>query len=197
MKILLLFAHPRLENSRANQQLLKAIPQSDNITVHDLYENYPQFDIDVAREKELLLMHDIIIWQHPFYWYSAPPLVKQWIDLVLEFGWAYGPGGTALEGKYIFNAISTGGNRAAYCEQGYNQCTINQFLLPFRQTAKLCHMTYLPPFVVHGTHRLSNDELKSISMDYQRFLQQLEQEVPLQELKDFDYINDYLNQLIS
>lgn len=197
MKILIIFAHPRLENSRANRQLIKAIPQSKNITFHDLYEKYPQFDIDVNYEKELLMAHDIIIWQHPFYWYSAPAIVKQWIDLVLEFGWAYGPGGMALKDKFIFNTITTGGNRAAYCEQGYNQCTINQFLFPFRQTAELCHMIYLPPFVVHGTHRLSDHDLKNISLDFRKYLLQLENGVPASELKDFEYINDYLNQLTT
>lgn len=197
MKILILFAHPRLENSRANRQLLGALPKTANITFHDLYENYPQFDIDVNREKELLKAHDIIIWQHPFYWYSAPAILKQWIDLVLEFGWAYGPGGEALKGKYIFNVITTGGNRAAYCEQGYNQCTINQFLFPFRQTAELCHMKYLPPFVVHGTHRLGDDEMQEIGKHYGRFLKQIEQEVPFRELENFEYINDYLNQVTT
>ena len=194
MKILILFAHPRLENSRANLKLMSAIPQSANITFHDLYETYPQFDIDVEYEKQLLLAHDIIIWQHPFYWYSAPAIMKQWIDLVLEFGWAYGPGGEALKGKYILNAITTGGNRAAYCAQGYNQCTINQFLFPFKQTADLCHMKYLPPFVVHGTHRLSDDELRKIGRDYGEFLKMVMQKVPVQELGNFEYINDYLNQ---
>ena len=57
-----------------------------------MYEKYPDFNIDVDYEKKLLEKNQIIIWQHPFYWYSAPPLLKQWIDLVLEFGWAYGPG---------------------------------------------------------------------------------------------------------
>jgi glutathione-regulated potassium-efflux system ancillary protein KefG len=64
-KILILFAHPLFEKSNANDVLVKSIPNSANITFHDLYENYPNFDIDIRREQELLSRHDIIIWHHP------------------------------------------------------------------------------------------------------------------------------------
>ena len=74
--------------------------------MHDLYEAYPDFDIDVRREQELLAAHEVIVLQHPFYWYSAPALLKEWQDLVLEHGWAYGSGGTALRGKALLSAPS-------------------------------------------------------------------------------------------
>lgn len=165
-KVLILFAHPRMEKSRANSTLLKHIPAATNITFHDLYELYPDFNIDVEAEKQLLLEHDIIIWQHPFYWYSCPPLMKQWIDMVLEFGWAYGPGGTALQNKIIFNAITTGGANATYNEAGHNRFTIQEYLRPFEQTAHLCKMIYFPPFLVQGSHRLTNEELQRFSKQY-------------------------------
>jgi glutathione-regulated potassium-efflux system ancillary protein KefG len=50
-KVLILFAHPRLEKSRVNRMLIKHIPKRDNITFHDLYENYPDFNIDIEYEK--------------------------------------------------------------------------------------------------------------------------------------------------
>jgi glutathione-regulated potassium-efflux system ancillary protein KefG len=117
-RILVLFAHPVLEKSRVQYSLLKAITGLDNITINDLYQNYPEFDIDVKQEKKLLLAHDIIIWQHPFYWYSSPALLKQWQDLVLEHGWAYGKNGTALTGKRIFNVLTSGGSTKAYKNGG-------------------------------------------------------------------------------
>lgn len=105
-KVLILFAHPRYEQSRTNEALVSRIPKNEYITFHDLYELYPDFNIDIQREQQLLIEHDIIIWHHPFYWYNVPPLLKQWIDIVLTFGWAYGPGGTALTGKMIFNVLT-------------------------------------------------------------------------------------------
>ena len=172
-KILILFAHPRLEKSRTNKALLHHIPQHTDLHFHDLYEHYPDFNVDVEREKELLVRNDIIVWHHPFYWYSAPPLLKQWIDTVLEFGWAYGPGGNALQGKIAFNAITTGGAQEAYTPAGHHRFTVRQFLAPFDRTTTLCKMTYLPPFAVQGTHRLSDEALAEQAQQYGTLLNKL------------------------
>jgi glutathione-regulated potassium-efflux system ancillary protein KefG len=192
-RILILFAHPRFEKSASNAILLKHIPHSPDITVHDLYERYPDFNIDVEYEKTQLSTHDIIIWQHPFYWYSAPPLLKQWIDIVLEFGWAYGPGGTKLQGKIIFNTITSGGQRSAYSKEGYNRFTVKELLAPFNQTAALCKMTYLPPFALHGTHRLTKEEAFQTAGLYQRLIEVLRQgDFSSEEAQSFPYLNDWI-----
>ena len=192
-KILILFAHPRLERSLNQTQLISSIPEISEITFHDLYEKYPDFDIDIEYEQKLLLEHQIVIWQHPFYWYSSPPLLKQWIDLVLSFGWAYGPGGTALQGKIVFNAITSGGQRSAYSKEGHNRFTINQLLSPFEQTAYLCKMIWLPPFVIHGTHRISESERQNHAMQYGKILLKLsEGDFNPDELKNYQYINDWI-----
>lgn len=192
-KILILFAHPRFEHSLVNQALAKAVQNNPAVTFHDLYELYPDFDIDVKHEKEILLQHEIIIWQHPFYWYSCPPLLKQWIDLVLEFNWAYGPKGDALAGKTIFSAITTGGAREAYSSDGRNRFPLKQLLLPFEQTAYLCKMRYLPPFVVQGTHRLGTEELKNYSAHYSELLTYLAQaqDIP-SDIETFELLNDFI-----
>ena len=172
-KILILFAHPRLEKSRANISLIRKIPRVPGITFRDLYELYPDFNIDVEAEKSLLIQHEIIIWHHPIFWYSCPPLLKQWIDMVLEFGWAYGPGGNMLAGKIIFNAITTGGAPEAYSATGHNRFTVTQFLAPFDQTATLCKMIYLPPFVMQGTHRLTDESLVDQTTLYRLLLEKM------------------------
>lgn len=150
--------------------MVKAIPDSSSIMFHDLYERYPDFNINIKAEQELLSNHDIIIWQHPFYWYSIPPLLKQWIDMVLKYGWAYGPGGDALKGKIIFNALSAGGSEPVYSSEGRNRFTIREFLAPLEQTARLCQLNYLPPFVIHGTHNLTPGDIKEYAEQYRRLL---------------------------
>lgn len=193
MKILILFAHPRFEKSANNAILLKYIPQSPDITVHDLYELYPDFHINVELEKSLLAGHDVIIWQHPFYWYSAPPLLKQWIDIVLEFGWAYGPGGTNLKGKVIFNTITSGGQRSAYQKDGHNRFTVKELLAPFEQTAVLCKMIYLPPFALHGTHRVTKEGSMETAGHYRRLLEVLHQgDFSVEEVLSYSYLNDWI-----
>ena len=68
---------------------------------------------------------------------------------MLEHGFAYGREGTALRGKVLLNAITTGGPQDAYRPDGYNRFTVRQLLAPFDQTAALCGMHYLAPFTVH------------------------------------------------
>lgn len=168
--ILILFSHPALEKSRVHRRLLRGLPQLPGLTLNDLYENYPDYDVDVRREQDLLREHDTIVFQHPFYWYSVPPLLKQWQDLVLEHGWAYGSRGTALRGKRTLHIVSTGGSAAAYQSEGDNRFTVRELLAPWEQTARLCGMEFLPPFVIHGTHSLTAAGLESETDRYRRFL---------------------------
>ncbi len=195
-KVLILFAHPRLERSANNAFLLKHIPEIPEITLHDLYEKYPDFNIDIEYEKKLLTEHQVIIWMHPFYWYSAPPLMKQWIDLVLQFGWAYGPGGGALQGKIVFNSITSGGQASAYSHEGHNRFTVRQLLAPFDQTATLCKMIYLPPFAIHGTHVISREDLNLKARHFTEVLERMVKgDFSVDEINRYPYLNDWIETL--
>ncbi|XVJ65485.1 MAG: NAD(P)H oxidoreductase [Lacibacter sp.] len=191
--VLILFAHPALEKSRVHKRLLAQIPAGTDVRLHDLYEHYPNFDIDIAYEQQLLLQHDVIVFQHPLYWYSSPALIKQWLDLVLEHGWAYGSKGTALKGKKWLQVVSSGGSAEAYKETGRNKFPLTQYLLPFRQTATLCGMEFLPPFVVHGTHRLNEADIELHALQYEQLLFALRQNrITDDELKGVQYINEII-----
>jgi glutathione-regulated potassium-efflux system ancillary protein KefG len=197
-KILVLFAHPALEKSRVNKRLINEIESIENVTFHDLYEEYPDFYIDIKREQKLLTENDIIIFHHPFYWYSIPALLKQWEDLVLEHNWAYGSKGNALVGKKLIQVITTGGSSQAYKKNSFNKFTVREFLIPIEQTAVLCGMIYLPPYLIQGTHRLTKDEIESFAEIYHQFLLDLTREkIDLDELLKYETTNDYLEKLIS
>ena len=172
-RVLVLFAHPAFERSRLGRPLLAAARETSGVHVHDLYEAYPNLIVDVAREQALLLEHDTIVFQHPFFWYSHPALVKEWTDQVLEHGWAYGAGGTALEGKHMLLALTTGGGSASYQSTGYNRFTIRQLLSPQEQTARLCRMRFLAPFVAHDAFRMSEADRSRIADGYRELLRAL------------------------
>ena len=192
-KILILFAHPRFEKSRANRMLLANIEGLPGVALNDLYEHYPDFNIDVEREKTLLSGHDVVIWHYPFYMYSAPAMIKQWVDQVLEYGWAHGEAGNALKDKLIFNTLTAGGTRQVYLPDAHNHFTIRQFLLPFEQTANLCKMIYLPPFVVHGTHLLTDEALAKYARLYRLLLTRLSNdELHPETVRQYEYLNDWL-----
>lgn len=192
-RILLLFAHPRFEKSRVNRALLQGIEGHPAVTLNDLYEIYPDFNIDVEREKALLADFQVLVWQHPIYMYSAPALLKQWVDLVLEYGWAHGKDGDALKGKWIFNAVTSGGTRHMYAANGFNRHTMGEFLIPFEQTATLCKMTYLPPFAVQGTYRLTDGDLEHAAVLYRTLLDRLaEGSLNIESIQTFPFLNDWL-----
>lgn len=190
-KILVLFFHPRFEDSKANKALVGAISQDASLTFRDVYERYPDFDINVHEEQQLLLNHDIIVWQHPFYWYSCPPLMKQWLDLVLEHGWAYGKGGTQLKGKWFINAMTSGGNFEVYQKGGRNNFTYRELLSPFEQTVNLCQGIYLPPFIVPGAPKLSTSEMETYATLYSQLLEGLQGDyLNADDLTPYAYFND-------
>jgi glutathione-regulated potassium-efflux system ancillary protein KefG len=174
-KILVLYAHPLSRKSRINRVMKEAVAGLQGVTIHDLYEQYPDYHIGVAKEKSLLLEHDVIVLQHPFYWYSCPPLLKAWIDEVLEFGWAYGPEGTALKGKYWLQAISCGGAQYAYQRHGHNHFSVLELLRPFEQTALLCGMIPLQPLVIHSSFLLTEAEVTTHTQNYRDLLEKIHQ----------------------
>lgn len=197
-RILVLFAHPILERSRVNRQLVSAIRALPGVHVHDLYEEYPTLAIDVRREQALLTEHDVVVFQHPFYWYSTPAILKEWQDLVLEHGWAYGAQGKALVGKLTFNVITAGGPASAYQRGGYNRFTIRELLTPYNQTAHLCGMRFLAPFVVHSTLRLSSDDdIAPHAHAYRKLLTALrERRLDLERAAAAEKLNDDLDALV-
>ena len=193
-KILVIFAHPALHKSRINIKLRRAIEDLNGITFRDLYEIYPDFLINVEEEQRLLLEHDIIVLQHPFYWYSSPAIIKEWIDLVLEYGFAYGIEGTALKGKSMMTAISAGGSEDSYKADGVHYYHVRDFLRTFERTAALCNMTYLPPFVVHHNSELATSEDIAVYGDlYRKVIVMLrDNEINFDAISNFKYINDYI-----
>jgi glutathione-regulated potassium-efflux system ancillary protein KefG len=196
-RLLILFAHPALHKSRVNQLLLSSVESLSGVTINDLYESYPNFHVNVAREQALLLEHDVIIFQHPFYWYSSPAILKQWQDLVLEYGFAFGKNGTRLHGKLVLTAISTGGPSSAYQRNGYNYFTVRELLAPFEQTARLCGMTYLPPFIVPGVLWMQDQaELSTYGSVYRRALAALRDNAfDLSQLMKLDTLNQAVDLL--
>jgi glutathione-regulated potassium-efflux system ancillary protein KefG len=173
-RVLLIHAHPAPHRSLVNRRLMAEAEDLDGVTVRHLYEIYPDFLIDVGTEQRLMEQHDIIVLQHPMYWYSAPALVKEWMDLVWEPGWAYGAGGNALTGKGFSQVVSCGGGKAVYCSTGKNRHTVGDFLLPFRQSARLCGMRWIDPFVVYGAGAMRNPgDIESFAPVYRRWLEDL------------------------
>jgi len=161
--VLVLAAHPQLEHSRVTRTLMRAaaLAAPGHTEVRDLYALYPDYLIDTAAEQAALTAARLVVWLHPIHWYSMPPLMKLWLDDVLAFGWAYGPGGTALRGKDLWLVASTGGTEQSYRPDSYNRYFFDAFLHPHEQTAALIGMRWLPPLLLHGAQRVSEADLQA------------------------------------
>ena len=159
--VLVLVAHPDIARSRVNRALAaqaRLLPPAE-VEVRDLYALYPDYVIDVEAEQAALAAARAIVWVHPVQWYSMPALMKLWMDDVLAFRWAYGPGGHALVGKCLWAVLSTGGIEASYQQMSDEPEPYERFLPPYRQTAQMTGMRFLDPLVFHGAHRAEAHEV--------------------------------------
>lgn len=161
---LILLAHPRLPASRINAALVDAARGIEGVTVHDLYAAYPDGFIDVAAEQRRLLAHDHVVLQFPIQWYAMPALLKHWFDEVLQAGWAYGRDGTALAGKSMLVAATSGGDPADYGRHA-GQFTLAELLRPIEASARYCGMRWLG-HVAFGANERINAQLPRFAADY-------------------------------
>ncbi|WP_046216665.1 NAD(P)H-dependent oxidoreductase [Paenibacillus wulumuqiensis] len=159
MKTLVILAHPDIEVSRVNQRWRKELLQHPgDITIHELYKEYPDWNIDVPREQEMMEAYDHVIFQFPFYWYSYPPLLKKWFDDVFTYGWAYGSAGNKLNGKKLGLAISIGDKKENYTSEGSVSFTVDQLIAPFVASTIHVGAIALPYFAVFGSSFQASDE---------------------------------------
>ncbi|EGQ7697683.1 TPA: flavodoxin family protein [Vibrio vulnificus] len=198
-KVLVIYAHPSQHRSEVNAPLFAAAQAVDGVTCVDLYAEYPQFDINIDKEQARLLEHDVIVFQFPLYWYSTPALLKEWQDLVLEYGFAYGTDGTALKDKLMLCVVSAGGKEEAYKAEGYNHFTIRQLLAPIEQMAALTSMHYLPPFAIFGARTaLEENRIDQHVERYATLLQALvEDRVNIHAANHLNKITHALPQIIK
>jgi glutathione-regulated potassium-efflux system ancillary protein KefG len=164
-KVLLVAAHPDLSQSKSNAALVEAVRDLPHVTVHDLYATYPDFQIDVEAEQALLAEHDVIVFQHPVFWYNTTPLLKQWQDKVFTHGWAFTLDGSAsqLAGKKAVVAVTAGVPADYYTLEGQNGITLDDLLSNWGATLRLCQFDIEPMVKVYGTEFAMSDEDRAMA----------------------------------
>jgi glutathione-regulated potassium-efflux system ancillary protein KefG len=190
-RILVYYAHPGNKYSRVNCRLADIAAGLEGVSYVDLYAEYPRFDIDVNIEQKRLLEHDVIIFQHPVFWYSTPSLIKEWFDLVLEHGFAYGTDGNKLKDKVMMNAVTAAGSKEAYTDKGFQNYPLRDFFKPLEQTANLCGMKYAAPYVLYSS--LQADEAIKISEHVEGYKKLLRLMID----DDFDYDKSYSSRTLE
>ncbi|MFE3328166.1 NAD(P)H-dependent oxidoreductase [Streptomyces sp. NPDC059176] len=172
-RTLVIVAHPNLTESRANATRLAEIKDLDNVTVHNLYEAYPDFNIDVAHEQQLLREHDTIVLQFPVYWYNVTSMLKAWIDAVLVYGFAFTFDGSAsaLRGKKAWLAVTAGSTLETYAADGLARRPLDEYLAPVTQTLEFCQLDYQGFHAVYGMMIEPSDETLALdAKEYRRLI---------------------------
>ncbi|MEZ4387127.1 MAG: NAD(P)H-dependent oxidoreductase [Candidatus Krumholzibacteriia bacterium] len=150
-KTLVIVGHPDLDRgSLANKIVVDRLADVDGVNVRNLARLYPDFAIDIEAEQQALLAADTIVFQFPFYWYSVPGILKEWVDRVLSYGFAYGSSGDKLRGKRFILSTTIGGPAESYGSGHYNTYTIDDLLKPWKQTCNLTGMHWQEPVLTHG-----------------------------------------------
>jgi glutathione-regulated potassium-efflux system ancillary protein KefF len=157
--VVIIYAHPYPNRSRAGRALLASVSGLESVKVRSLYERYPDFSIDIAAEQAILSEARLIVWQHPVYWYGTPPLLSLWFEKVLARGYAYGKNGVALHGKECLWVPTTGGASDTYREGGMHGHAFAEFVPPIEQTALFCGMNWQAPLIFHGSQHATDDQL--------------------------------------
>lgn len=175
-KALVIYAHPAHQRSRANRMMLDTIKGISDVTVHDLYQTYPDFFIDVEAEQALLLEHDLIVIQHPVYWYNMPALLREWQDLVLEYGFAYGRDQQKLKGKGLWIVMTAGAPEHTYATEGVNERPLSDYFLQYERMANVCALKAFPNFEIYHSRHMTDDVLERAVATYgQNLLSYLEE----------------------
>lgn len=173
-RVIVYYAHPGHRASQVNRSLAKIARDLGGTTFVDLYAEYPRFEIDIDAEQQRLLDHDVVVIQCPLFWYSTPSIVKEWQDLVLEQGFAYGKDSDRLKGKTMLLALSAAGPESAYSDEGYQRFPLRTFLTPLEQTARLCKMQFTAPYVLYESLRAGESgALDEHVAGYRRLLEAL------------------------
>jgi putative NADPH-quinone reductase len=172
-KILIIYAHPSPHKSRYNRSLVNSARLLPNVVIHDLYERYPSLHIDEEFEQKALRDCDVLVFQFPMFWYSAPAILKEWQDCVLQRGFAYGDEAATLTGKTFMIATSTGGSQQMYHQNETHGADISNYLLPMEMAARFCGMQVALPFITHEARRLENDHIRERTTEFCQLLESL------------------------
>ena len=153
-KIVVLMAHNNIDDSILNKMIKSELEHKDNIIYKDLTSLYKEFAIDIKKEQADLLNAKKIIFQFPMYWYSAPAILKRWVDEVFSYGYSYEIDkngefqALALKNKEFQMIVTMGAKEESFVGKG--RLSVKECLNSYSYTAKMLGMKEKEPFLVYG-----------------------------------------------
>ena len=153
MKVLVIYSHTYQEQSTAGKAILEVFKKAPGFTVRYLEELYPDLSkIDIAAEQQALVEADVIVFQHPIFWFSMPAALKRYMDEVFQYGFAYGTGGDKLKGKKFIHSFTAGSSAATYEGTEFGSALV----APLKCSAAYTQMDYVKAAPLYGQLALTN-----------------------------------------
>lgn len=175
VKTQILLSHPDYQKSHANRALAEAASRVEGVVVTHLEELYPDGKIDADTEVKRLIEAERIVLQFPIQWYSTPPLLKAWQDVVLSRMFYVHPKeeGDRIANRPLLVAATAGNKPSAYTPEGVNLFSLAELLKPLHSTAHRCGLVWQEPFLIYEANRSTPEKLAAAGEQYAARLAQL------------------------
>lgn len=145
-RVAVLLAHPNIKDSQANKALINSINDLNEVALYNLYEMPTEDVFNIDSWSRIVSHAKALVFQFPFYWMSAPSLLKQWQDDVFTH-LAKTP---AVAGKPLLVVTTTGSDVDSYRSGGRNGFSVDELLRPYQAGAIHGGMVWQTPIVVYG-----------------------------------------------
>lgn len=167
--ILVISGHTNLNDSYANktilEELTRTLPEAEYVYLDRLY---PDFRVDAETEQQRLVRADIIVFQFPLFWYSAPSILNRYVEEVFKHGFSHGSTGDKLMGKQLVLSFTSGAPESMYQKGGLQNYPIEDFLPPFKQTTNLCRLKWEGFVYTGGMSYANRNDESMLEMMYQK-----------------------------
>lgn len=171
-KTLVVFAHPYLEHSNSNAELINFYVRQQHFTLRDLYEEYPDFHIAAFRERKRIKNYERFIFQFPLIWFGMPPLLKLWIDEVFDRDWLKEENYNPLEGKEVYILVTTGGKERSFHRNGTYQFTVEELISGLIVSLSVFKADIKNIKIVYEANKLSKKEIIIHKQEFSELLNQ-------------------------
>ncbi|WP_336932576.1 NAD(P)H-dependent oxidoreductase [Acinetobacter bereziniae] len=161
---LLILGHPYYTRSIANKTIVNELTDKyPDLEVRDIFQRYPDYQIDVAAEQQALLRHETVILQYPMFWFNMPAILKLWFDEVFSYQFAYGSQGDKLKNKKVLLSMTVGQSEKNLINEHEN--LIESFLKSVHHSIQYSQMNLSGTFLLFDVSPFSGHSASKIKRE--------------------------------
>ncbi len=169
---LVLFAHPYLEHSKSNLELINFYVRHQHYTFRDLYEEYPDFHIAAFRERKRIASYERIVFHFPLIFFGIPPLLKLWIDEVFDLKWRRKGEENPLAGMEATILVTTNGIESNFTKEGKYGYTLEEMISGLIVVLKQNKIDIKHLLCIYNVEKLSKKEIILHKQQFQEILKE-------------------------